>query len=139
MVDARLQEELQNEAADFNWKFILVGNKRVGKTSISNRFCHGNFNEDETSSQEVKFTRKNMNIPNTDKTVQLHVWDTLGQEKFLSLAPLFFRKAVGAFLVYDVTSEESFHGLQRWVDQLKQNAESKIIIILIGNKVDLER
>lgn len=41
--------------------------------------------------------------------------------------------------MYDVTSEESFHGLQRWVDQLKQNAESKIIIILIGNKIDLER
>jgi len=53
MVDARLQEELQNEAADFNWKFILVGNKRVGKTSISNRFCHDNFNPDEESSQVV--------------------------------------------------------------------------------------
>jgi small GTP-binding protein len=88
-----------------------VGNKRVGKTSISNRYCHGEFNEDEKSSQTVKFMKKNLTIENTSKWSQLHIWDTLGQEKFKSMSPLFFRKSVGCFLVYDVTNIESFHAL----------------------------
>jgi len=58
--------------------------------------------------------RKDLRIEGTDKWTQLHIWDTLGQEKFKSLAPIFFRKSVGAFLVYDVTNEESFHALEGW-------------------------
>ena len=45
---------------------------------------------------------------------QLHIWDTLGQEKFKSLSPIFFRRAIGAFLVYDVTDKESFYSLESW-------------------------
>ena len=61
----------------------------------------------------------------------------MGQEKFKSLAPVFFRKSVGAFLVYDVTNKESFLGLEGWRSQLANTAESKIVVMLIGNKVDL--
>ena len=53
----------------------------------------------------MQIQRKTINIEGTQKWATLHVWDTLGQEKFKALAPLFFRKAVGAFLVYDCTSE----------------------------------
>ncbi len=54
------------------------------------------------------------NIEGTDHWVQAHIWDTLGQEKFHSLAPLFFRRSVGAFLVYDVTNLESFKAIDKW-------------------------
>lgn len=63
---------------DYTWKIILVGNKKVGKTSITNRFCNNTFDEEYKSSQEVQFTRKNLTIEDTDKWTQLHIWDTLG-------------------------------------------------------------
>lgn len=53
-------------------------------------------------------------IESTNKWAQIHFWDTLGQEKFKSMAPLFFRKAAGAFLVYDCTNKESFDKLDEW-------------------------
>ncbi len=99
---------------DYTWKIILVGNKKVGKTSITNRFVNNKFNEEYKSSQEIQFQRKNLAIEGSDKWTQLHIWDTLGQEKFKALAPVFFRKAVGAFLVYDVTNKDSFLALESW-------------------------
>ena len=78
-----------------------------------------------------------MTIEGTDKWTQLHIWDTLGQEKFKSLAPVFFRKSVGAFLVYDVTNKESFLALESWKEQLNNTNDTKIVVMLVGNKVDL--
>lgn len=85
----------------------------------------------------MQFQKKNLDIAGTDKWAQLHIWDTLGQEKFKSMAPIFFRRSVGAFLVYDVTNIESFHALQSWKDQIVNNADGTIIVMLLGNKCDL--
>ena len=68
---------------------------------------------------------------------QLHIWDTLGQEKFKSLSPIFFRRAIGAFLVYDVTDKESFYSLESWHQQIANNSEESIVVMLLANKVDL--
>ena len=73
----------------------------------------------------------------SNKWTQLNIWDTLGQEKFKSLAPLFFRKAIGAFLVFDCTSRESFDALESWFQQLSNSADTRVIIMLLGNKSDL--
>ena len=67
----------------------------------------------------------------------MHIWDTLGQEKFKALAPLFFRKAVGAFLVYDCTSQKSFEQLDEWFQQISNNIDNRVIVMLLGNKCDL--
>ena len=94
---------------------IVVGNKRVGKTSITNRCVFDEFNENSQSTRVVQVVPKVFKIPGTDgRTAQLHIWDTLGQEKFMSLAPLFFRRSVGAFLVYDVSNMESFLAIDKW-------------------------
>lgn len=76
MVDTK--GKLNDESPDFQWKLILVGNKRVGKTSISNRYCTDTFNEDQQSSQHLQFQKKNLDIAGTNKWAQLHIWDTLG-------------------------------------------------------------
>jgi len=73
----------------------------------------------------------------SNKWTQLNIWDTLGQEKFKSLAPLFFRKAIGAFLVFDCTSRESFEAIESWFQQLSNSADTRVIIMLLGNKCDL--
>ena len=126
------------EAPDYNYKIILVGNKRVGKTSITNRAVFEEFNEQEQSTRVVQISQKLINIENTDKWAQLHIWDTLGQEKFMALAPLFFRRSVGAFLCYDVTSMESFKALDKWYEQICKNTDSKVIVMMLGNKKDKE-
>ena len=102
------------EMPDFNFKVILVGNKHVGKTSITNRCVFDEFNEQSSNTRVVQVIPKIFKIKNTQKSVQMHIWDTLGQERFKSLSPLFFRRSVGAFLVYDVTNLESFQAIEQW-------------------------
>ena len=125
------------ECPDFNWKIIVVGHQRVGKTSITNRYVHDMFNDNEKSTRTVQISKKNVPIQDSEKFVQIHIWDTLGQEKFMAMAPLFFRKAIGAILVYDVTKKESFDQLDIWLQQLSNNIDSRVIIMLVGNKCDL--
>ena len=113
-----------------------MGNKRVGKTSITNRAVYEEFNENEASTRVVQISQKTVAIQDTEKKAQLHVWDTLGQEKFMSLAPLFFRRAVAAFLVYDVCQLESFKALDKWYEQILKNTDSRVLIFVLGNKKD---
>ena len=131
------QDNFDKDCPDFNYKLILVGHERVGKTSITNRFVNDMFNEKEGISKTVQIQRKIVKIESTNKWAQLHIWDTLGQEKFKALAPLFFRKAVGAFLVYDCTSKVSFDAVEEWFQQMVNNIDSRVIIMLLGNKCDL--
>ena len=114
-----------------------MGNRKVGKTSITNRCVFDEFDENSASTRVVQIVPKEFNVEGTDKIAKLHIWDTLGQETFMSLAPLFFRRAVGAFLVYDVTSMESFQALERWNEQLQKNTDTRIVGMLIGNKIDM--
>jgi small GTP-binding protein len=130
-------QNIDDECPDYNYKVILIGDSRVGKTSITNRFVNDLFNEKEERSRAVQIQRKTLNIEGTQKWATLHIWDTLGQEKFKALAPLFFRKAVGAFLVYDCTKESSFKNVESWYQEVANNVDSKVIVMLIGNKCDL--
>lgn len=67
-----------SDCADFNYKVILIGHQRVGKTSIINRFVNGMFNEEEKKSNTFQILRKPVKVEKTDKWAQLHIWDTLG-------------------------------------------------------------
>jgi len=84
----------------------------------------------------VEISRKTMLIENTTKLAQLHIWDTLGEEQFRNISPIFFRRAAGAFLIYDVNSEESFREVDLWHEKIANNVESNVIIMLLGNKSD---
>ena len=79
-----------------------------------------------------------LKIDRTDKWAQLHIWDTLGQEKFRSVAAIFYKKAVGAFLVFDTTNRKSFEAVEEWYQQVSSNVDgSRVIVMLLGNKCDL--
>lgn len=73
-----------------------------------------------------------------DKTYELQIWDTAGQEKFRSITPLYFRDANGVILVCDLTSQSSFNSLREWVKLLEEQGPKKLAKIILGNKVDLE-
>jgi Ras-related protein Rab-21 len=71
--------------------------------------------------------------------VQLSIWDTAGQERFHALGPIYYRDAAGALLVYDITDQQSFDKVKNWVKELKKIVGNDIVIVIAGNKIDMEK
>ena len=71
--------------------------------------------------------------------IKLQLWDTAGQERFRSLAPMYYRGALAALLVYDVTNVESFEEVKGWAEELRTNVEANLIVVVVGNKIDLAK
>lgn len=118
------------------FKVVLLGEGRVGKTSIFYRYIKDNFDDGQASTLEASFLSKRVNI--NGKTVTLNVWDTAGQERYHSLGPIYYRDADAACLVYDITDLQSFERVKNWVKELRKIVGKNIVIYLAGNKVDLE-
>lgn len=72
------------------------------------------------------------------KAIKFQIWDTAGQEKYHSLAPMYYRGAAAAILVYDITRAASFKTLQSWVEELQSKGPKEIALAIAGNKADLE-
>lgn len=71
------------------------------------------------------------------KTVKAQIWDTAGQERYRAITSAYYRGAVGALLVYDITKRQTFDNIQRWLRELREHADSNIVIMMAGNKSDL--
>lgn len=124
--------------ADKTYKVIIIGNAHVGKTCILRRFTHNEFTTSTASTIGVAFGCKTINIENS--VINLNILDTAGQEMYKSITPTYYRQAIGAFIVFDVTDRSTFTNISHWLDELNANCDSnKIIKLLIGNKVDLPR
>lgn len=72
-----------------------------------------------------------------DRTIRLQLWDTAGQERFRSLIPSYIRDSNVAVVVYDITNANSFHQTSKWVDSVRLERGSDVVIMLVGNKTDL--
>ena len=119
-------------------KLVLLGEGRVGKTSILLRYIRGSFTEKQQSTLQASYLEKRIAIGD-GKTAQVSVWDTAGQERFHALGPIYYRDADGALLVYDITDSESFSKVRKWVKELRKIVGEDISITLAGNKSDLEK
>eukprot|EP00501_MAST-03F_sp_TOSAG23-6_P001539 GSMAST32.ASY1.ANO1.1603.1 assembled CDS len=117
-------------------KLVLLGEGRVGKTSIVVRFVKGKYDEAMQSTLQASFLSKTINIGSD--AVVLNIWDTAGQERFHALGPIYYRDADGALLVYDITYAESFTRVKHWVKELRKMNRS-IPIAIAANKADLEK
>ena len=73
-----------------------------------------------------------------DRSVRLQLWDTAGQERFRSLIPSYIRDSAVAVVVYDTTSKGSFASTRKWVEDVRAERGSDVIVVLVGNKTDLE-
>ncbi|MFV2016267.1 MAG: GTP-binding protein [Candidatus Heimdallarchaeota archaeon] len=122
------------ETSDYIFKILAVGNQSVGKTSITIRFATDKFSDDYKVTLGMNLSTKNVRI--NDKLIQMAVWDTAGQSSFEPLLPMYYRGALGAIIVYDITNRKSFEGVRRWFRDIKRFAE-EIPVIIIGNKSDL--
>ena len=71
------------------------------------------------------------------KKMKLSLWDTAGQETYKSITRSYFRGASGALLVFDISRRSSFDHVTQWLNDLRQIAEEGIVVVLVGNKLDL--
>jgi small GTP-binding protein len=146
-------------------KVVLLGDSGVGKSSLALRFTRNEFRpycestigasfmtkailvppsshveggESETSDEEIKAETGAQSLPGEPIKVQFNIWDTAGQEKYASLAPMYYRGAVASILVYDITNRASFQVLKAWAEELRGRGPPDIVIAVCGNKLDLE-
>mmetsp|Transcript_19980 Transcript_19980/g.36968 ORF Transcript_19980/g.36968 Transcript_19980/m.36968 type:complete len:194 (+) Transcript_19980:53-634(+) len=117
-------------------KVVLLGDTGVGKSSLVLRFVTNNFRPYSESTIGASFMSKMIMVNNAPMKFQ--IWDTAGQEKYHSLAPMYYRGAGAAIIVYDITRESSFRTLKTWVEELQSQGPSEIAIAIAGNKKDLE-
>ena len=115
-------------------KVVVLGDGRVGKTSILFRYFKNSFNESEKSTENPNCYTKIVNYKGTQ--VKITFWDTAGQEKFHAITTIYYQGAVGALLVYDVTKPETFDRVEEWANTLREMNRPDIPIIIAGNKID---
>ena len=116
-------------------KLVILGEGRVGKTSLLLRYFKNKFNENEKSTINPSFYEKTENY--NGKTYELKFWDTAGQEKYNALNAIYFQNAIGALLVYDVNIPETFEKVKDWANTLKEIVGKNVIFVIVGNKLDL--
>ena len=121
-----------------NVKVVLLGESGVGKTSIINQFTTNNFNSRCPTSVSAQFTSKIVKFPQFDKSLKFDIWDTVGQEKYRSLAKIFYKDAKIIILVYDITTDFSFKALKDfWYKETLNIADNDPIFAIVANKIDL--
>lgn len=108
----------------------------MGKSSLVLRFVTNNFRPYSESTIGASFMSKMIVV--NDTPIKYQIWDTAGQEKYHSLAPMYYRGAAAAIVVYDITRKQSLTTLKNWVKELKQLGPDNIVIAIAGNKSDLE-
>jgi small GTP-binding protein len=119
------------------YKLILIGDSTVGKTNLLTQYVDGKFSEQNISTVGIEFKNKIIEL-NNGRKFRLQIWDTSGQEKFMSLTKNYFRGCNAALFVFDVTNKNSFDNIQNWLDLYIDVNGEKSKKVLIGNKIDLD-
>ena len=90
------------------------------------------FNLESKSTIGVEFATKSIQTEN--KTIKAQIWDTAGQERYRAITSAYYRGAVGALLVYDISKHGTFENVERWLKELRDHAEANIVVMLVGDK-----
>ena len=123
-------------AFDHLFRFIIVGDMAVGKSCLLLQFTDHKFRHQHELTIGVEFGGKTIEVKN--KNVKIQIWDTAGEEAFQAITRTYYKGAIGALLVYDITRKDSFYHINKWLNEVKANGSKDIFCILIGNKKDLE-
>jgi small GTP-binding protein len=126
-----------SESTDFAFKILLLGDSSVGKTCFLKRYTDNTFQDAYLSTIGFDFKFKFVQLE-SGKTVKVQLWDTAGQERFRTIAKSYYKGAHGIILIYDVTNRKTFDNIRKWLNQIKDEASTKISIILVANKIDCE-
>ncbi|KAK8516512.1 hypothetical protein V6N13_097802 [Hibiscus sabdariffa] len=124
-----------DQKIDYVFKAVLIGDSAVGKSQLLARFTRNEFNIDSKATIGVEFQTKTLLIDR--KSIKAQIWDTAGQERYRAVTSAYYRGAVGAMLVYDITKRQSFDNVAKWLEELRGHADKNIVVMLVGNKSDL--
>ncbi|OHE94057.1 Ras family protein [Colletotrichum orchidophilum] len=111
------------------FKLVFLGEQSVGKTSLITRFMYDSFDNMYQATIGIDFLSK--------ASLRLQLWDTAGQERFRSLIPSYIRDSSVAVVVYDISNAKSFQNTKKWIDDVRAERGNDVIIVLVGNKTDL--
>ncbi|PVU86070.1 hypothetical protein BB559_006681 [Furculomyces boomerangus] len=125
----------KDDEYDYLFKVVLIGDSGVGKSNLLSRFTRNEFNLESKSTIGVEFATRGIQVD--DKTIKAQIWDTAGQERYRAITSAYYRGAVGALLVYDIAKHGTYDNVNRWLKELRDHADSNIVIMLVGNKSDL--
>ncbi|KFP87272.1 Ras-related protein Rab-19, partial [Acanthisitta chloris] len=137
-----------DDAFDYLFKIILIGDSNVGKTCVVHRFKTGHYNEKQQNTIGVDFTVRSMDIDGKKGSsihwplqllsflLQIQVWDTAGQERFRTITQSYYRSAHGAIIAYDLTRRSTFESIPHWIHEIEKYGAANLVIMLIGNKSD---
>ena len=128
---------MTEEEENYNmiFKIVLVGDSGVGKTNLLLRYHKNEFNTQTKATVGVEFGNTKVQIDNA--LIKAQIWDTAGQERYRSITSAYYKGAHGALIVYDITRKDSFDSVEKWLSDLKNNGEEKMVIMAIGNKCDM--
>jgi len=128
---------MQKEKYDYQYKILMLGDSGSGKTSILMRYTNDTFTPTFITTIGIDFKIKIVKIEN--KILKLQIWDTAGQERFRSITESYYRGASAIVLLYDVTNRKSFLNIKNWMESISKNVYSKPKIVLVGNKIDVDK
>ena len=134
MIQKSVNDSLDYSMESPRQKIIFVGDSGVGKTTMIKNLNEEPYKDLNESSIGIDFYSKKIKYKGTE--IRLQIWDTAGQEKYRGLIPSYIRNAALIFLIYDISSKESFDNLTQWIEFI--NSYEKTKIVLCGNKIDLE-
>jgi small GTP-binding protein len=118
----------------FRWRVVLVGEMSVGKTSLLSQLVDHHFDGNQQPTVGANYQIYVTEI--ASQKIELQVWDTAGQEQYRSLGPIYYRNAVAALVVYDVTARSTFSAISAWIAAFQNVAGAGATIAIVGNKVD---
>uniref|UniRef100_A0A8B9KZ78 Ras-related protein Rab-25 n=1 Tax=Astyanax mexicanus TaxID=7994 RepID=A0A8B9KZ78_ASTMX len=124
-----------DEAYNFVFKVVLIGESGVGKSNLLSRFTKNEFNHDSRTTIGVEFSTRTVQL--NSLTIKAQIWDTAGLERYRAITSAYYRGAVGALLVYDISKHLTYESAERWLKELYDHADPHIVVMLVGNKSDL--
>ncbi|KAK4485009.1 hypothetical protein RD792_007617 [Penstemon davidsonii] len=126
----------EEQTEDYLFKIVLIVDSAVGKSNLLARFARDEFYPNSKSTIGVEFQTQKIDIKG--KEVKAQIWDTAGQERFRAVTSAYYRGAVGALVVYDVSRRQTFDSIGRWLNELQTYSDMNVVTILVGNKSDLK-
>ncbi|CAH2037036.1 unnamed protein product [Thlaspi arvense] len=132
-----MAEESYDEECDYLFKAVLIGDSAVGKSNLLSRFSRDEFRLDSKPTIGVDFAYRNVRVG--DKTIKAQIWDTAGQERFRAITSSYYRGALGALLIYDITRRQTFKNVPKWLSELRDFSSFDTVVVLVGNKSDLRQ
>ena len=120
---------------DYLFKLIIIGDSSVGKSCLLIRYTENKFYDNHIATIGVDFKIKNIQLENS--LIKLQIWDTAGSSRYDALTTSYYRGADGVVLTFDLTNQESFDNLKKWMEKLDRYTREDIPKILIGTKSDL--